>query len=113
MAILTSALRHKHAHEGMGSASVYHEDVQGNERCIQFRSLSSGCGSLFRREIRGLRFADHVLGDGPRFREHACKPDVEGVVSKRVDYAYARDIGDATHGLWPSRPRARTASAPP
>jgi ATP-dependent DNA ligase len=28
--------------------------------------------SLFARQIRGLRFADHVLGDGPRFREHAC-----------------------------------------
>jgi bifunctional non-homologous end joining protein LigD len=41
--------------------------------------------SLFRREVRGVRFADHVVGDGPRFREHACKAGVEGVVSKRVD----------------------------
>jgi ATP-dependent DNA ligase len=43
--------------------------------------------SLFSREIRGLRFADYVRGDGPRFREHAGKAGIEGIVSKRVDYA--------------------------
>jgi DNA ligase D-like protein (predicted ligase) len=52
--------------------------------------------SLFAREIRGLRFSDHVTGDGPRFREQACKAGVEGVVSKRVDQPYAP--GD--RGLW-------------
>ena len=41
--------------------------------------------SLFARQIRGLRFSDHVVGDGPRFREQACKLGVEGVVSKRID----------------------------
>ena len=41
--------------------------------------------SLLGREVKGLRFADHVVGDGPRFREHACKAGVEGVISKRVD----------------------------
>ena len=45
--------------------------------------------SLFSRQVRGLRFADHVVGNGPRFREQACKLGVEGVVSKRIDYAYA------------------------
>jgi bifunctional non-homologous end joining protein LigD len=29
--------------------------------------------SLLARPAPGLRFADHVVGDGPRFREHACK----------------------------------------
>ena len=52
--------------------------------------------SLLAQEVRGLRFADHVVGDGPRFREHACKLGVEGVVSKRVDYAYA----PGTRSLW-------------
>jgi DNA ligase D-like protein (predicted ligase) len=52
--------------------------------------------SLFARQIGGLRFADHVLGDGPRFREHACKSGVEGVVSKRVDQPYA----PSNRGLW-------------
>ena len=36
----------------------------------------------------GLRFADHIVGNGPRFREHACKAGVEGVISKRVDRPY-------------------------
>ena len=52
--------------------------------------------SLFAQEVRGLRFADHVLGDGPRFRDQACKLGVEGVVSKRIDYAYA----PGTRSLW-------------
>src|SRR5262249_22676901 len=52
--------------------------------------------SLFRREIRGLRFADHVVGDGPRLRAEACKLGVEGVVSKRVDQPYV----PGNRGLW-------------
>src|SRR5215470_1996067 len=52
--------------------------------------------SLFRREVSGLRFADHVLGDGPRFRQRACELGVEGVVSKRIDYAYAPGV----RSLW-------------
>lgn len=47
-------------------------------------------------DLAGLRFSDHVLGDGPRFREHACRLGVEGVVSKRTDRAYAP--GD--RGIW-------------
>lgn len=47
-------------------------------------------------EVRGVRFADHVLGNGPRFREQACKAGVEGVISKRVDQPYA----PGNRGLW-------------
>ena len=52
--------------------------------------------ALFAREVRGLRFSDHVVGDGPRFREQACKMKLEGTISKRIDRAYAP--GD--RGLW-------------
>jgi bifunctional non-homologous end joining protein LigD len=45
--------------------------------------------ALFARSIGGLRFSDHVVGDGPRFHEEACRLGVEGVISKRVDRAYA------------------------
>ena len=41
-------------------------------------------------------FSDHVVGDGPRFRKHVCKMALEGVISKRLDRAYAP--GD--RGLW-------------
>ncbi|SEO31487.1 bifunctional non-homologous end joining protein LigD [Rhodospirillales bacterium URHD0017] len=51
---------------------------------------------LFKREIPGLRYSDHVIGDGPRFREEACKLGLEGAVSKRADQPYAP--GD--RGIW-------------
>ena len=45
--------------------------------------------SLFAADWRGLRFSDHVVGNGPRFREQACKMKLEGIISKRVDRPYA------------------------
>lgn len=52
--------------------------------------------SLFSKSLPGLMFSDHVVGDGPRFRKHVCQMKLEGVISKRVDRAYAP--GD--RGLW-------------
>jgi ATP-dependent DNA ligase len=51
---------------------------------------------LFKKEIQGLRYNEHVTGGGPRFREHACKLGLEGVISKRVDRAYA----PGNRGIW-------------
>jgi bifunctional non-homologous end joining protein LigD len=36
----------------------------------------------------GLRFNEHIEGDGPTVFAHACKMGLEGVVSKREDSAY-------------------------
>jgi hypothetical protein len=48
---------------------------------------------LFQKEIGGLRYSEHVEGDGPRFREHACKLGLEGAISKLADRAYVpRDL---------------------
>lgn len=44
----------------------------------------------------GLRFSEHVIGNGPSFREHACRLGLEGAISKRSDRPYAP--GD--RGLW-------------
>src|SRR5262245_34455449 len=52
--------------------------------------------ALFARPMGGLRYGDHVVGNGPRFREQACKMKLEGIISKRIDRAYAP--GD--RGLW-------------
>ncbi len=52
--------------------------------------------ALFTTQMPGIRFNEHVIGDGPRFREHACGLLLEGVVSKRIDRAYAP--GD--RGIW-------------
>jgi DNA ligase D-like protein (predicted ligase) len=51
---------------------------------------------LFKKEMPGLRYSEHVVGDGPRFRQHACQLGLEGAISKRVDQPYAP--GD--RGLW-------------
>jgi ATP-dependent DNA ligase len=40
---------------------------------------------LFKKDIQGLRYSEHVFTDGPRFREHACKLGLEGITSKRID----------------------------
>jgi bifunctional non-homologous end joining protein LigD len=36
----------------------------------------------------GLRFNEHMEGDGPTVFAHACKMGLEGIVSKRKDSPY-------------------------
>jgi ATP-dependent DNA ligase len=36
----------------------------------------------------GVRFSEHIDGDGPIIFEHACKLGLEGIVSKRRDLPY-------------------------
>ena len=42
---------------------------------------------LLARDVPGLRFSEHVVGGGPRFRQEACRLALEGVISKRIDRA--------------------------
>jgi bifunctional non-homologous end joining protein LigD len=44
---------------------------------------------LFRKEIDGLRYCEHVTGDGPQFRDQACKLGLEGAISKCADRPHA------------------------
>jgi bifunctional non-homologous end joining protein LigD len=50
---------------------------------------------LFRKES-GLRYSEHVTGDGPGFRAQACRLGLEGAISKQADRPYAP--GD--RGIW-------------
>jgi bifunctional non-homologous end joining protein LigD len=36
----------------------------------------------------GIRYNEHIEGDGPTVFAHACKMGLEGIVSKRKDSAY-------------------------
>jgi len=36
----------------------------------------------------GIRFNEHIEGDGPTVFAHACKMGLEGIVSKRKDSSY-------------------------
>jgi bifunctional non-homologous end joining protein LigD len=43
---------------------------------------------LLSKDRIGLRYVDHLEGDGSTIFEHACKLGLEGIVSKRVDAPY-------------------------
>jgi DNA ligase D-like protein (predicted ligase) len=51
---------------------------------------------VLRKAIDGLRYSEHVVGNGPQFRAQACKLGLEGAISKRADQPYAP--GD--RGIW-------------
>ena len=44
--------------------------------------------SLVVKASPGIRFNEHMEGDGPTVFAHACKLGLEGIVSKRKDSAY-------------------------
>src|SRR5215470_3360444 len=44
--------------------------------------------SMLAKAALGLRFNEHIEGDGPTIFAHACKMGLEGIVSKRKDSAY-------------------------
>ena len=44
--------------------------------------------SILAKASPGIRFNEHIEGDGPTVFAHACKMGLEGIVSKRKDSAY-------------------------
>jgi bifunctional non-homologous end joining protein LigD len=44
--------------------------------------------SILTKARPGIRFNEHIEGDGPTVFAHACKMGLEGIVSKRKDSAY-------------------------
>jgi bifunctional non-homologous end joining protein LigD len=44
--------------------------------------------SILAKARPGMRFNEHIEGDGPTIFAHACKLGLEGIVSKRKDSAY-------------------------
>lgn len=51
---------------------------------------------LISNDLPRVRFSEHVVGGGPRFRKEACRLGLEGVISKLADRAYA----PGNRGLW-------------
>ena len=49
---------------------------------------ASGSASARPRTSPGIRFNEHMEGDGPTVFAHACKLRLEGIVSKRKDSTY-------------------------
>jgi len=44
--------------------------------------------SIVAKARRGIRFNEHIEGDGPTVFAHACKMGLEGIVSKRLGSRY-------------------------
>jgi ATP-dependent DNA ligase len=59
------------------------------ERKLRLAELLSGVAPP-------LHYSDYHRGQGPAFHEQACKLELEGIVSKRTDAAYA----PGNRGLW-------------
>jgi ATP-dependent DNA ligase len=56
---------------------------------------------LFKKEIGGLRYSEHVIGDGPGFRAEARRLGLEGAISKQADRPSAQKR--LPHAQWPAR----------
>jgi ATP-dependent DNA ligase len=55
---------------------------------IRFRSARPRFHLSWPRLSHGIRFNEHIEGDGPTVFAHACKLGLEGIVSKRKDSTY-------------------------
>jgi ATP-dependent DNA ligase len=55
---------------------------------IRLRSRKATLASIVAKASPGIRFNEHIEGDGPTVFAHACKMGLEGIVSKRKDSAY-------------------------
>jgi bifunctional non-homologous end joining protein LigD len=60
--------------------------------------------SLLARAASGLRFNEHLEGDGPDLFHHACMLGLEGIVSKRKDSQYRS--GRSPHWIKSKNPNA-------
>jgi bifunctional non-homologous end joining protein LigD len=54
----------------------------------RWRGAKPTLASIVAKASPGIRFNEHMEGDGPTVFAHACKMGLEGIVSKRKDSAY-------------------------
>jgi bifunctional non-homologous end joining protein LigD len=60
------------------------EDLRRDPLQVRKATLAS----ILAKARLGIRFNEHIEGDGPTVFAHACKMGLEGIVSKRKDSAY-------------------------
>jgi bifunctional non-homologous end joining protein LigD len=86
---LFDLLRHHHANDSiflyafdlieLNGDDLRHGPLEGRKATLEMMLAKSG---------PGIRFNEHIEGDGPTVFAHACKLGLEGIVSKRKDSAY-------------------------
>jgi bifunctional non-homologous end joining protein LigD len=62
---------------------------------------------LLARRTSGIVYKDHLEGEGATIFAHACKLGMEGIVSKRRDFAYSS--GRAKHWIKVKNPKSPAA----
>jgi bifunctional non-homologous end joining protein LigD len=79
-------------HRANGSVFLYAFDLielNGDDlRRDPLEVRKATLASILAKARPGIRFNEHIEGDGPTVFSHACKMGLEGVVSKRKDSAY-------------------------
>src|SRR5262249_53893842 len=64
-----------------------HHSITSSARASRVGGTAT-LASIVAKAHPGIRFNEHVEGDGPTVFAHACKLGLEGIVSKRKDSAY-------------------------
>jgi hypothetical protein len=67
-----------------GLVSVHDDDLRRDPLEVRKATLAS----IVAKAGPGIRFNEHIEGDGPTVFAHACKMGLEGIVSKQRDSAY-------------------------
>jgi bifunctional non-homologous end joining protein LigD len=80
-------IRHRRAN---GSVFLYafRPDRADDVRRDPLQVRKATLASIVAKASPGIRFNEHIEGDGPTVFAHACKLGLEGIVSKRKDSAY-------------------------
>jgi bifunctional non-homologous end joining protein LigD len=64
------------------------EDGPSPGAVIRSKARKATLASMLDKAGLGLRFNEHMEGDGPTVFAHTCKMGLEGIVSKRKDSFY-------------------------
>jgi hypothetical protein len=82
-------VRHQRANESIFLYAFDLIELNGDDlRRDPLEVRKATLASIVAKASPGIRFNEHMEGDGPTVFAHACKLGLEGVVSKRKDSAY-------------------------
>jgi bifunctional non-homologous end joining protein LigD len=79
-------IRHQRANESIFLYAFDLIELNGDD--LRFQVRKATLASIVGKARSGLRFNEHIEGDGPTVFAHACKMGLEGIVSKRKDSPY-------------------------
>jgi ATP-dependent DNA ligase len=82
-------IRHHRANESIFLYAFDLIELNGDDlRRDPLEIRKATLASIAAKASPGIRFNEHIEGDGPTVFAHACKMGLEGIVSKRRDSAY-------------------------